>query len=120
MTISERDIMDDKTEDNLKSKSTWSRLLYIILYAICFNVAEIVLAAIAIIQFFSSLITGTPLHQLRTFGTALSEYIKQLVEFLTYASHDKPFPVGEWPKEKALAKEDEDEDGTVIITPTPK
>ncbi len=107
--------MATRTEENLKSKSTWTRFLYILLYAICFNVAEIVLAAIAVIQFFASLFTGAPFHQLRTFGTALSEYLKQLADFLTYASDEKPFPVGDWPAEREIDREDDD---TIIITPT--
>ncbi len=107
--------MSSKTEENIKSKPTWTRLLFIILYAICFNVAEIVLATIAIVQFVSSLITGEPLPQLQKFGTALSTYLKQLSDFLTYAKNEKPFPIGSWPEERDVdTKKDED----VIITPT--
>ncbi|MEP3247573.1 MAG: DUF4389 domain-containing protein [Sneathiella sp.] len=112
--------METQTEQNLKSKSTWGRLLYIILYAICFNVAEIVLAAIAIVQFFSSLITGAPLKQLRSFGTALSDYLRQLADFLTYASDAKPFPVGPWPTERHIDEANEDGDDTIIISPASK
>ncbi|MFT6556308.1 DUF4389 domain-containing protein [Sneathiella sp.] len=113
--------MDDKTENNLKSKKTWKRLIYIILYAICFNVAEIVLAAIAIVQFFSTLITGAPLNQLQRFGTALGQYIHELVDFLTQASDNKPFPIGNWPEEKVVSStnEDSDDDSTIVVTPAP-
>lgn len=109
--------MEKHTEENLKSKSTWNRLLFIILFAICFNIAEIVLATIAIIQFLSSLITGNPLRQLQNFGTSLSSYLKQVSDFLTYASDEKPFPIGEWPEER---KDDINKDEDIIITPAKK
>ncbi len=112
--------MDTQTEQNLKSKSTWGRLLYIILYAICFNVAEIVLAAIAIVQFFSSLFTGKPLKQLQSFGTALSDYLRQVADFLTYASDEKPFPIGPWPAERHIDEDEKDNDDTIIISPASK
>ncbi len=106
--------MDSQTTENLKSKTSWSRLPYIILYAICFNVAEIVLVATAVIQFVSSLVTGAPLPKLQKFGTSLSTYLRELADFLTYAKKDKPFPVGNWPKERDIDDETSD---TIIITP---
>ena len=109
--------MDKSTEDNLKSKTTWKRLLFIILFSICFNVAEIVLAAIAIVQFFSSLITGAPLAQLQKFGTSLATYLKEIADFLTYARNDKPFPIGQWPKERKIHTTDNED---IIVTPPKK
>ena len=108
--------MEKRTEENLKSKTTWNRFLYIILFAICFNVAEIVLAAIAIVQFASNLITGRPLRSLQEFGTSLSVYLKQIADFLTYASDDKPFPMDQWPQERKIDPDQED----IIITPVKK
>ncbi len=104
--------MEKQTKENLKSKPTWNRFLFIILYAICFNVAEIVLAAIAVIQFASSLITGYPLRPLQEFGTSLSVYLKQIADFLTFASDDKPFPMDQWPQERPIKNDDD-----VIVTP---
>ncbi len=89
--------MTDDVKDNVKSKSTWTRLLFIILYAITYRVAGVVLFAITVIQFISALITGKPLEQLQAFGSSLAEYNKEVVAFLSYQSDDKPFPVGPWP-----------------------
>lgn len=108
--------MEKRTEKNLKSKTTWNRLLYIILFAICFNVAEIVLAAVAIVQFASNLITGYPLRSLQEFGTSLSVYLKQIADYLTYASDNKPFPMDQWPQERKIDPEQDD----IIVTPVNK
>ena len=89
--------MTNDVKANVKSKSTWTRLLFIILFAITYRVASVVLFAITIIQFIKALITGSPFPQLQSFGGSLAEYNKQIVEFLSFQSDDKPFPIGAWP-----------------------
>ncbi|MBL4740900.1 MAG: DUF4389 domain-containing protein [Sneathiella sp.] len=106
--------MDNQSSSRLKSKSTWEKFLYLLLFAICFNVAEVVLWAITIIQFVATIATGSPLRQLQVFGSSLSEYLKQVANFLTAAEDEKPFPVNAWP---APTKQDMEE--PVIITPAP-
>jgi|GEM_PF-2132791 len=107
--------MDNKSSSPFKSKSTWEKLLYLLLYAICFNVAEIVMWAITIIQFITTILTGSPLRQLQVFGSSLSEYLKQVADYLTAAKDEKPFPINAWP---TSAKQDMEEE-VVIITPAP-
>lgn len=107
--------MDNQTSPNLKSKSTWEKFLYLLLFAICFNVAEIVLWTITIIQFVSSLLRGAPLQQLRVFGSSLSTYLSQVADFLTFASDKKPFPIAPWPAPTLQEMEE-----VVIITPAPE
>ncbi|MEH6402849.1 MAG: DUF4389 domain-containing protein [Sneathiella sp.] len=106
--------MDNQTNPNLKSKTTWEKFLYLLLFAICFNVAEIVLWAITIIQFVSSLLRGEPLQQLQVFGSSLATYLSQVANFLTFASDKKPFPLNPWPMETKQDIED-----VIIITPAP-
>ena len=91
--------MAESTRDNLTKSSTWMRLIYIILFTITFNVAEVVVAVITIVQFFTVLLSGgTPNKRLQDFGRTLGTYLRQVVSFLTYESDDKPFPIGEWPE----------------------
>jgi uncharacterized protein DUF4389 len=108
--------MTDDVKTNVKSKSTWTRLLFIILFAITYRVASIVLFAITIIQFLKALFTGFPFSQLQSFGGSLAEYNKQVVEFLSYQSDEKPFPVGPWPEQAAAPAQKADE---VIIVAEP-
>ncbi|PHQ71352.1 MAG: hypothetical protein COB93_03400 [Sneathiella sp.] len=108
--------MTDNVKDNVKSKSTWTRLLFIILYAITYRVASAVLFAITIIQFIKALITGEPFAQLQAFGGSLAEYNKEVVAYLSYQSDKKPFPVGPWPPQTPPAAKAADE---VIIVAEP-
>ncbi|MEH6545635.1 MAG: DUF4389 domain-containing protein [Sneathiella sp.] len=108
--------MTDDVKTNVKSKSTWTRLLFIILFAITYRVASIVLFAITIIQFLKALFTGSPFPQLQSFGGSLAEYNKQVVEFLSYQSDEKPFPVGTWPEQTGAPRQKADD---VIIVAEP-
>lgn len=89
--------MTDDVKTHVKSKTTWTRLIYLILYAITYRVAGIVLFAITILQFIKALLTGSPFAQLQSFGGSLAEYNKETVAYLSYQSDEKPFPIGPWP-----------------------
>lgn len=82
---------------NLQSKSIWMRFLYMILFAIFYGVAELVLAVIVIFQFLVSF-TGKTNDNLRDFGQSLAQYLYDVVRFLTYNTDDLPFPFADWPK----------------------
>lgn len=107
--------MTDDVKKHVKSKSTWTRLIYLILYAVIFRVASIVLFAITIIQFLKALLTGSPFERIQSFGGALAEYNKQLVAFLSYQSDEKPFPVGPWPPETPPATDNDASDDVIIV-----
>ncbi|MBO0334081.1 DUF4389 domain-containing protein [Sneathiella sp. CAU 1612] len=107
--------MTDDVKKHVKSKTTWTRLIYLILYAIIFRVASIVLFAITIIQFLKALLTGSPFERVQSFGGALAEYNKQLVAFLSYQSDEKPFPVGPWPPETPPATGNDTSDDVIIV-----
>lgn len=107
--------MTDDVKKHVKSKTTWTRLIYLILYAIIFRVASIVLFAITIIQFLKALLTGSPFDRIQSFGGALAEYNKQLVAYLSYQSDEKPFPVGPWPPETPPATGNDTSDDVIIV-----
>jgi hypothetical protein len=96
--------MNDTKKKNLTNPKTWLRLVYIILFAIAFNVAEVVIVAVVVAQFLFELITGRSNEQLRSLGRSLGGYANEIIAYLTYHSDDKPFPFGSWP-EGAPARE---------------
>jgi hypothetical protein len=91
--------MENQTRDNLTNKSTWMRLLYIILFAIAFNIAELLIAIITVVQFFTVLFTKSPNVRLQSFGGDLGGYIRDVVAFLTYRTDHMPYPVSDWGQE---------------------
>jgi hypothetical protein len=90
--------MDETRKKNLTDIKTWMRLVYMILFVVAFNVAEIVLGAVVLAQFLFQLFTGRPNERLRTLGQGLGAYIYEIIVFLSYHSDDKPFPFGHWPE----------------------
>ena len=84
-------------EDNLKSRSTWIRLLYMIFFAFALWIASLVMGAVVVVQFLFALITGNPNEQLAKFGHGLAMYCYSILLFLTFNSEDRPFPFSDWP-----------------------
>lgn len=89
--------METQTKANLGNKGTWLRLIYMILFAVIFNVSELVAAVVVVIQFLFKLLTGKANEQLQNFGQNLAVYFQQMVGFLTYHTEDMPYPFGPWP-----------------------
>ena len=86
---------DDRAEElkrNILSPSQWIRILYMVFYAIACWVLTIVLSVIILVQMIISLITGSDNENLRTVGKKVSDYFHEMLDYLVYASNDKPWP----------------------------
>lgn len=85
-------------EENVKSRSTWERFLFLVLFLFIYAISRFVVGAVVLIQFLCVLITGEPNARLLVFGRSLALYTSQIICFLTYASNDRPFPFDlDWP-----------------------
>ncbi|WP_226645388.1 DUF4389 domain-containing protein [Microbulbifer variabilis] len=89
---------NDDLKRNLSSGNQWVRLIYMILFGICLQIASWVLLAVVVLQFLFSITGGSANDNLRRFGDQLASYIYQAVQFLIYNSEEKPFPFAEWPE----------------------
>ena len=89
--------MDEELKQNVSRRGIWLRLVYMIVMAIVFNVTEFVFFAVVLFQFLASLFSGKPNEQLKIFGANLGSYLKQIVEFLTFATEEMLFPFAPWP-----------------------
>ena len=76
------------------------RGLYMLVMAFAFQVSGTVLCFVSVIQFAIALLTGAPNARLLSFGSKLAAYVKQLVNFLTFASEEPPFPFSAWPEKE--------------------
>lgn len=90
--------METSIKDNLKAKDTWVRGLYMLLFALFYSIAEIVLAVVVLVQFGFRLFSGRTNPNLLNFGQSLSTYFYQIIQFLTFNSEEKPYPFHDWPK----------------------
>ena len=92
--------MSNEIKENLKQQSTWMRGLYMLMFALFYSVAEIVLFAVVVVQFFFKLFTGQTNPHLLILGQSIATYIYQIIQFLTFNSDYQSYPFGPWPKGK--------------------
>ena len=92
----------DELKNNIKNSSVWKRLLFMILFSILYSTAEVVLAVVVLYQFLSLLFTGNKNEKVLSFGAQISTYAYQVFSYLTFNTEDKPFPMSDWPSDKAL------------------
>lgn len=90
--------MSEEIKSHLKEKSTWKRGLYMLLFAVFYSVAEIVITIVVLFQFLLALFTGATNARLLKLGQGLSTYVYQIMLFLTFNSDYHPYPFGAWPK----------------------
>lgn len=98
--------MDDQLKSNLTSRKHWTRLVYMVLFALFVYVAAFVVAVLIVVQFLFALITGSDNRKLRQMGNGVAHYIHQSLLFLTYSSEMKPFPFSDWPEADPLGAEE--------------
>ena len=98
--------MNDDLKTNVTSRNHWTRFLYMLLFAVILYFASVIVSVVVVLQFIFALLTGGDNENLRKFGASLSSYIYQSLQFLTYASDDKPFPFADWPEGEYINREE--------------
>jgi len=91
--------MDPEFKERVTAKPTWTRGLYILLFVVIYNIAEIVVYAVVIFQFLFTLFTGNRNAQLLSLGNNLSKFIYQVFTYITYNTDERPYPFAPWPSE---------------------
>ncbi len=96
-TTSEPQDANNNLKTNLLNVDHWIRGVFMLLLAIVASVASYVVGVVVIVQFLFALITGKPEERLVLLGSSLTQYIRQILAFLTFNSEQKPFPFADWP-----------------------
>ncbi len=81
----------------MNDSSRWTRLLYMILFAVLYKVAEFIMWVVVLFQVIVTLVTGGPNERALRFGKQLAVYVYGLWAYLTYNTEKKPFPFSDWP-----------------------
>ena len=85
-------------EKNLKRRSTWLRLVFMIVFIAIYAVTRIVFGAVVVFQFLWVLFTSETNKNLTEFGQSLATYTYQIMRYLSFNTDDKAFPFdGTWP-----------------------
>lgn len=94
----------------------WLRLLYTVLFALAWQVVELLLAVILVLQIGFRLFTGQPHADLAGLGNSLSQYAWQIGRYLSGASEVKPWPFLEWPAADAQWQPAVPQESVVVST----
>jgi len=85
-------------EQNVKSRSTWLRLLFMLVFMALYAVSRLVIFAVVVVQFLWVLFTADKNDKLLKLGRSLAMYTYEIVMFLTFNTEAKPFPFDQdWP-----------------------
>jgi len=85
-------------KENLKKRSTWLRLFFMLVVVLLYSVSRIVVSVVVLLQFFWVLFSGATKKQLEIFGQSLATYTYQIIRYLTFNTEERPFPFDlDWP-----------------------
>lgn len=77
----------------------WRRGMFILLFAVVYQVAKIVIFFAVVFQFLCILISGKRNGQVLELGQGLSTYVYEILLFMTFNSERRPFPFSPWPED---------------------
>ena len=72
------------------------RVLYTVVFAVAFWILGWVLVVTAAIQLVLRLVNGKAHADLARFGASLGRYARQVIDYLTFATEEAPFPFRDW------------------------
>lgn len=85
-------------EANIKSRSTWMRLVFMLVLGAIYALSRLVVFSVVVLQFLWALITSEANEKLVRFGHSLAVYTAELIDYLCYYSEERPFPFDrDWP-----------------------
>ena len=89
--------MGEQSEVASNKRNIWLRGLLMLLMAMIYQVCGTLLFFVTVIQFIITLFSGAANARLQTFGRSLGNFLRLIVNFLSFASEDLPFPFDDWP-----------------------
>ena len=91
--------MNDSTYK--QHESILLRIVWMVVFLVAWQVAEIVLAVVVLVQLGYRLFYGAPSLSLMSFGESLSQFLAQIGRFGTFHTDQKPWPFADWPAPRA-------------------
>lgn len=88
-------MQDQETKTSpLTDRSTWTRMLYMVLFLLALHVLELALILLIGVQFLSKLFRGEVFPELTRLGLKMANYTRDILSFLTFSSEEIPWPFG--------------------------
>ena len=80
------------TKRALMNISTWKRLAYTLFFGFAYSIAEVVFTGLVVAQILFKLFTGDINEQVLQFSKIVTDYISEILLFMTFQSDEMPFP----------------------------
>jgi hypothetical protein len=90
--------MSDEIIEVKEENSIWIRGLYMLLFALLYSVAEVVLWTVVLVQFGYRIFNDENHPRLLDLGASVAHYIYQVLRFLSFNTEVMPFPFSDWPE----------------------
>ena len=90
--------MNDEMRKSMTSTNTWTRGLYMLLFALIYSMTEFVVVFFCIFQFISRLVRGEVNDRLLALSEEVCEFMLQILQYETFNTDYKPFPFNPWPE----------------------
>ena len=82
----------------LARRKTWIRVLYMLFFAAVLHLVELALVVIVVAQTVLQLVRGETFPELRSLGTRLANYTRDIIAFLAFSTESLPYPFTERPE----------------------
>jgi hypothetical protein len=87
--------------EEFRRESLLLRIFWMAVFALVWQAAEVVLAAVVVVQLIHRLAFKAPNRGLMAFGDSLSRYLAQIGRFGSFHTDAKPWPFADWPAARA-------------------
>lgn len=84
--------LQEEKRQTPEEQNIWMRGLFMVIFAILFGIAEMLLLAFAVIQFFWMLFSKERNGFLADTGEKIGNWLRDVADFQTGATDEKPFP----------------------------
>jgi hypothetical protein len=95
------DFDTDQIREHVKSRQTWVRFLYMVIFLFFAWVASFIFPILVLVLFLTQLFTGQANRHVREFAGGFAAWAYQVIRFLTYNQEALPFPFDRWPAAEA-------------------
>ncbi|AVH37820.1 DUF4389 domain-containing protein [Pseudomonas monteilii] len=89
------------TPERAQRESIILRVLWMLVFLVVWQLAELLLGGLVLVQLIYRLVYGAPSASLMNFGDSLSQFLAQIGRFGSFHSDQKPWPFSDWPAPRA-------------------
>jgi hypothetical protein len=93
----EESVMNTPPRFRPEHESIALRIIWMLLFVLVWQVAQLVLAAVVLLQLICRLAYNAPNAGLMSFGDSLSRYLAEIGRFGSFHTERKPWPFSDWP-----------------------